>query len=265
MLEITPIFNGVARTFSTQKYGCRKRGRNLKISPKGFEWWKTNFTTFGLPRKTSTNAPPPGKIPSDAYAHKHVKLHSFCEKLCCITPPGNTVQQHQCGKQSIVGRQTMYGVFCQTIIKSCQIHCQIAKYIINNIDKVLPKFCNIFFIKRFTLTLNPILIVSGVRRKFSWGGWFSCIWWSFVIIVCCLWRHNLMSYVCFQTNVLVKFFWHNVHTLLHASPYSMCHCTEYKLSALQVTISEEYKFNATTQQFITAKIENSRLRIKTRE
>jgi len=34
----------------------------------------------------------------------------------------------------------------------------------------------------------------------------------------------------------------------------MCHCTEYKPSALQVRLSEENKFNATTQQFITAKI-----------
>jgi len=33
----------------------------------------------------------------------------------------------------------------------------------------------------------------------------------------------------------------------------MCHCTEYKVSALQVRISEENKLNATTQQFITAK------------
>jgi len=34
----------------------------------------------------------------------------------------------------------------------------------------------------------------------------------------------------------------------------MCHYTEYKLSALQVRTSEENKLNATTQQFITAKI-----------
>jgi len=34
----------------------------------------------------------------------------------------------------------------------------------------------------------------------------------------------------------------------------MCHCTEYKLSALQVRLSEENKLNAATQQFITAKI-----------
>jgi len=34
----------------------------------------------------------------------------------------------------------------------------------------------------------------------------------------------------------------------------MCRCTEYKLSALQVRLSEKNKLNATTQQFITAKI-----------
>jgi len=34
----------------------------------------------------------------------------------------------------------------------------------------------------------------------------------------------------------------------------MCHCTEYKLSAVQVRLSEENKLNATTQQFITAEI-----------
>jgi len=33
----------------------------------------------------------------------------------------------------------------------------------------------------------------------------------------------------------------------------MCHCTEYKLSAFQVRISEENKLNAATQEFITAK------------
>jgi len=33
------------------------------------------------------------KIIPTPIAHKHVKLHHFCKKLCCITPPGNTVQQ----------------------------------------------------------------------------------------------------------------------------------------------------------------------------
>ena len=34
----------------------------------------------------------------------------------------------------------------------------------------------------------------------------------------------------------------------------MCHCTECKLSALLVRLSEENKLNAMIQQFITAKI-----------
>jgi len=48
--------------------------------------------------------------------------------------------------------------------------------------------------------------------------------------------------------------WRNRHILLHALLLFMCHCTEYKLSALQVRISQENKLNAATQQFITAKI-----------
>jgi len=43
----------------------------------------------------------------------------------------------------------------------------------------------------------------------------------------------------------------------------MCHCSEYKLSALQVKISEENTLNGSTQQFITPK--NIRLRVKTGE
>jgi len=75
-----------------------------------------------------------------------------------------------------------------------------------------------------------------------------------------LWRHNLTSYSCFQTNVLATF----VDTLCiffyTQSPYFMCHFTEYKLSALQVRISEENVLNPTTQQFITAKISGCALK-----
>ena len=46
---------------------------------------------------------------------------------------------------------------------------------------------------------------SGVRRKFSLGGLFSGLWWSFAFGVRCLWRHNLKSYSVSQTNVLAKF------------------------------------------------------------
>jgi len=40
----------------------------------------------------------------------------------------------------------------------------------------------------------------------------------------------------------------------------MCHCTEYKLSALQVRISEENTLKAATQQFITEKISGCTLK-----
>ena len=55
--------------------------------------------------------------------------------------------------------------------------------------------------------IPPLVMVlnSGVRRKFSWGVSFSGIWWLFVFGVRCLWRHNLTSFSCFQTNVLAKF------------------------------------------------------------
>ena len=85
---------------------------------------------------------------------------------------------------------------------------------------------------------------------------FSGICWSFVFGVHCLRHHNLPSYSCFQTNVLAKFvdticiFFYSTHTLL----YFICHCTEYKLSALQVRISDKNTQNTMTQQFITAKI-----------
>ena len=104
---------------------------------------------------------------------------------------------------------------------------------------------------------NPKVLIyepSGVCRKVSWGVHSVAYDGLSVFGVRCLWRHNLTSYSCFQTNVLAKF----VDTIriffyIH-SPYFMCHWTEYKLSALQVRISEENKLNATTQQFITAKI-----------
>jgi len=40
----------------------------------------------------------------------------------------------------------------------------------------------------------------------------------------------------------------------------MCHCSEYKLLALQVRLSEENTLNPTTQQFITAKISGCALK-----
>jgi len=46
----------------------------------------------------------------------------------------STTRQHQCGKQSIAGRQTVRIVFCQAIMKSCQIT--------NNILEIMStKYC----------------------------------------------------------------------------------------------------------------------------
>jgi len=91
-------------------------------------------------------------------------------------------------------------------------------------------------------------------ENFHGGVSFSGIWWSFVLGVSILWRHNLTSYSRFQTNVLAKFVDIICIFFYMHSPYFMCQCTEYKLSPLQVRISKENKLNATTQQFITTKI-----------
>ena len=88
------------------------------------------------------------------------------------------------------------------------------------------------------------------QKIFMGEVWFSDTWWSFVFAVRCLWRHNLTSYSCFKAkfvDIICIFFYTH-------SPYFMCHCTEYKLSALQVRLSQENKIYATTQQFITAKM-----------
>jgi len=96
-------------------------------------------------------------------------------------------------------------------------------------------------------------VTSGVHRKFSWG---FIQWHMVVICICCA------LFVTSQFDVIFMFpnqrfakfvdiIWIFVYT---HSPQFMCHWTEIKLSALQVRISEENKLNATTQQFITAKI-----------
>ena len=97
-------------------------------------------------------------------------------------------------------------------------------------------------------------------ENFHGGVSFGGIWSSFAFGVRSLWRHNLTSYSCFQTNVLAKFVDTIEISFYTHSLYFVYHCTEYKLSALQVTISEENKLNATTRQFITAKISGSMLK-----
>jgi len=79
---------------------------------------------------------------------------------------------------------------------------------------------------------------------------FSGIGWSFVF--------GMRSFVTSQFDVIFMF--PNQRLFYTHSPYFMCHCTEYKLSAYQVRISEENKLNATTQQFITAKMSGCALK-----
>ena len=127
----------------TQAYGYRKGGKNLKISPKD--------AVFLISRGKNPISPLLAH-PRKAWKNPLVdhwknffrrpctqacKMTSFFFKLCCVTPSGNTVQQHQFGKQSIAGWQTVGRVFCQTITKSCQIHCQIT----NMLEIISTKYC----------------------------------------------------------------------------------------------------------------------------
>ena len=57
------------------------------------------------------------------------------------------------------------------------------------------------------------------QKIFMGGGWFRVVWWSFVFGVRCLWRHNLTSCPCFQSNVLAKFVDIIMHIFLHALPF----------------------------------------------
>jgi len=47
------------------------------------------------------------------------------------------------------------------------------KYITKNIDKILPKFCNIYFIKRITSTMDPELVglLKRLWAKFEIQKW----------------------------------------------------------------------------------------------
>jgi len=72
-------------------------------------------------------------------------------------------------------------------------------------------------------------------QKIFMGRFHSVAYGGHVYLGCTL-CHNSTSYSRFQTYVLAKFV--DIISILFYthSPYFMCHCTEYKLSALQVTI-----------------------------
>jgi len=79
------------------------------------------------------------------------------------------------------------------------------------------------------------------------GGVHSVAYGGHLYLVCDLcditsWRHIHVSKPTF-----CEVCWHNMHILLHALSYFMCHCTECKLSALQFRISEENALDATAR------------------
>jgi len=61
----------------------------------------------------------------------------------------------------------------------------------------------------------------------------------------------------FVDTICILFYTHCSYSLLHNC---MCHCIDYKLSALQVKIPEVNALNATTQQFTTVKISGCALK-----
>jgi len=98
--------------------------------------------------------------------------------------------------------------------------------------------------------------VVAVAHAGIFNGWDFIQWYMVVVCIwCALFVTSQFDFIfMFRNQRFGEVCWHNRHIRLHALPYFMCHCTEYKLSALQVRISEENKLNATTQQFISAKI-----------
>ena len=107
------------------------------------------------------------------------------------------------------------------------------------------------------------MVSSGVRRKFSSGGVLvqghmvvTCIW-------CALFMTSQFDAISmFPNQRFGEVCWHNMHIFLHPLPYFMCHCIEYKLSALEVRLSEKK-----TQRYDTVvhNCKNIRLRVETGE
>ena len=93
-------------------------------------------------------------------SHKHAKLHHLATLFNDTNVVSNPVK----------GDQIVRDVFCQTFAKSCQITNNILQIIMQNTGKTLQNF----FIKGFTLTMDPIptvllrLIRQNSKHK-KWG------------------------------------------------------------------------------------------------
>ena len=77
---------------------------------------------------------------------------------------------------------------------------------------------------------------------------------SFVFSARCLWRHNLTSFSCFQTNVLAAFLDIICTIFCTQSLYFCVIALNMNYQPSRLGYWRKKKLNATTQQFITAKI-----------
>jgi len=85
------------------------------------------------------------------------------------------------------------------------------------------------FTKHFTLSTATVacriwwcpgpLLDCMPPTKFKYWAW-SGVWWSWLLDIRCLWRHNMTSYSRLQINVLVKFVDTTYILFYTHSPYS---------------------------------------------
>ena len=100
------------------------------------------------------------------------------------------------------------------------------------------------------------MTLSAICREFLCFFFYSVAYVGHLYLVCTvcditICHHIHVSKPTFWQSLLIQYAYSSTaHTLL----YFICHCTEYKLSALQVRISDKNTQNTMTQQFITAKI-----------
>ena len=108
-----------------------------------------------------------------------------------------------------------------------------------------------------------VLHVQWRMQKIFMGGFHSVAYGGLLYLMCAVCDVTVGRHIsCFQTKVLATFV-DIICIFVYMHSLNLCQWTEYKLSALQVRISEENTLNATTHQFITAK--NIRLRVETGE
>jgi len=101
----------------------------------------------------------------------------------------------------------------------------------------------------------PVAYTENFRGGVHWVVNGDHLYVEFAVCDVTIWRHIHVSKSTFWRSLLTQNAYSSTRSLLIS-----CHCTECKLSALQVRISEEKTINALTQQFILAKISGCALK-----